>query len=297
MKEFKIKALHEDLSRYEDEALENLRKDLPVYHELQKLNLTIAEVRLSLATLIDFQEDRHYCDHCPGLEACAKMYPQHIMVLRKEGHFVERDFAPCEKKEAKTEAESLYAFRDFPDDWLGKDLRTLDKSGTRKEAIAAMAKIAQGQSRQWLYLVGNHRCGKSYIAATFANTLGKRKGYRAMCFCQTDAMIDELKRLSFDDKKGFEALMQRLERTELLVLDGFGNEFKSDFVYSSILFPLIRSRAQEGRLTVFVSDFKIAEVVEMYSSKNIGAARAKQFKQLLQTQCGKEFDITSAPLY
>ena len=297
MKVMKPKAIHEDLSPFEEEALQNLKNDPVVYKIIsEQLHLSVAEVRLALATLIDYQEDVHYCENCPGLEACAKLYPKHVMTLHKEGHFVERAFEPCKKQEKKDEASMLYALRDFNDEWLDKDLRNVDKSAGRKEIVSLMARIAKGESDRWIYLYGNHRSGKSFFAATFANTLGSKAGYRGMCFCSASSLIDELKRRSFDDKKGFETMMQTLEQAPLLVLDEFGNEFKSDFVFSSILFPLIHFRAQEGKLTVFTSDFKIDEVISMYSPK-IGPARAKQFNDLLLGQCKKEFDISGAPLY
>ena len=65
--------------------------------------------------------------------------------------------------------DNYYICDDFPKEWKNSTLRQLDLSDTRKQLIKKYSSFIKGDSSSWLYIFGNHKVGKSFIAVTFAN--------------------------------------------------------------------------------------------------------------------------------
>ena len=90
--------------------------------------------------------------------------------------------------------------------------------------------------------------------------------------------------------------MSRIQECPLLILDGFGDEYKSDFAFSTVLFPILRERAKRSLVTGFSSDFSFAQIEEMYSQK-VGKARAHQLIDLIQTKAKRAREVEGKSLY
>ena len=276
--------------------LDGLKKDELVYPFIQnELKITQKEANVYIAALLDYQEDVHYCANCPGLDKCNKNNPHFTMTLRREFGVIARHYDPCVKMRSLSSFYERYIVCSFNPDWRDATLQDIATSvSSRNTVIAQMSKIAAGLlNDRWLYLTGSNGSGKSYMLACFANFITTNKGKGA--FCDATQLIEELKGMSINDKDGFESRMKELREASILVLDDFGNEFKTEYSFTSILYPLLSYRAKEGKLTCFASDFKIDQIGAMYQAK-IGPERASQFKELLKYCCKKEYDVTGVRL-
>ena len=278
------------------EAMDSLRKDSLVYPFISKtLKLTNKEVERHLAALLDYQEDCHKCAECPGLELCNKKMPHFRLRLERDGELLNRHYDPCEKMLSLSSFKERYIRCNFPAEWRDNDLRSIEQSvASRAQVIETLADIEAGSSDRWVYIVGPNKSGKTFILASFANDITSERGKGV--FCDTESLLNELKNKSIKDKDSFDQFFSLVCNSSVLVLDNFGNEFKSEFVYTTILFPLLAYRDRENLPTAFASDFKIEQIVSMYRAK-IGFERGIQLKNLLTHRCKEEFDITGAPIY
>ena len=278
-----------------DKELEALKKDDLVYPFIQnELKITQKEANVFIAALLDYQEDVHYCANCPGLDQCAKNNPHFTMTLRREYGVIARHYDPCKKMQSLSSFYERYSICSFNPDWRDASLQDIAGSvSARNNVIAWMTKIASGVSDRWLYLTGRNGSGKTYMLACFANFITINKGRGA--FCDTTQLLEELKGMSINNKEGFERRMKDLRDASILVLDDFGNELKTEYTFTSLLFPLLSYRAKEGKLTCFASYFGIEQVASMYQAK-IGPERAAQFRDLLLFRCKKEYDVTGVRL-
>ncbi len=278
-----------------EEELNSLKKDDLVYPFIQnELKITQKEANMYIAALLDYQEDVHYCANCPGFDRCAKNNPHFTMTLRREDGVIARHYDPCKKMLSLSSFYERYSICSFSPDWRDATLQDIATSvSSRNIVIGWMTKIATGVSDRWLYLTGSNGSGKTYMLACFANFITTNKGKGA--FCDTTQLLEELKGLSINRKEEFEKRMKELRDASILVLDDFGNEFKTEYSFTSLLYPILAYRAKEGKLTCFASDFKIEQVASMYQAK-IGPERAAQFKDLLLYRCKKEYDVTGVRL-
>lgn len=286
-----------DMKDYINQLVNELRNDFEVYEQIKKLGLTLGEVKENVARLTDFRNDYNYCKNCPGIEACAKAIPHLTMELVKEGKYINLTYTPCQKLIEKIKLDNLYLFDDFPKEWKSSSVKTIDLTEKRRPIIKEFSKIVNGESSRWLYVTGNHKVGKSFLMVTLANEfVGMNLGTVAVI--NAPQRIKELTDLSYKSKDEFAQAMLSLSKVPLLLIDDFGEEFKSEYIRDTIILPLLSEREHQNLLTFFTSEFTFEEIQKMYSiGVNSGEIRGKQLMRLLKDMCGKEYDLSGVSLY
>ena len=271
-----------------------LRADEDVYARIKELGLTRKEVGDNLGMLLDYKADFSICRNCPGLEKCPKSNPGYALDITKDNGYLERRFSPCSKVVLRMKRDARYLVCDFADDLKEKTFRKdVELSKTRKDQLTKLFTV--NTKGNWVYITGPFNSGKSYILACFANDYADLKN-ETVAFADTTKLIDRLRNNSIKDKKAFSSEMGQLVDVPLLVLDGFGNEYKSDFAFSTVLYPLLAERARAKKITLFSSDFSYKDIEEMYG-KSVGLPRAKQLISLIKSMCGKEAVLDALNVY
>ncbi|MBQ1879352.1 MAG: ATP-binding protein [Bacilli bacterium] len=270
-----------------------LRADEDVYARIRELGLTRKEVGDNLGMLLDYKADFSICRNCPGLEKCPKSNPGYALDITKDNGYLERRFTPCHKVVLRMKRDARYILSDMPDEWKEKNFNDVDMSAARNVTLRKL--LTAQEKGNWFYLNGGFNSGKSYILACFANQYAEDNDV-SVAFVDTTRLIDRLRNYSIKDKKSFSEEMSKLTSVPLLVLDGFGNEYKSDFAFSTVLYPLLSERARNKNLTFFTSDFSYKDIEEMYA-KSVGLPRAKQLISLIKSMCGKEAVLDALNVY
>ena len=300
LKEFNQKDIIDqkvDMKKYIDELVSKLRSDDDVYESLKPFNLTLRQVKENIGKLADYQEDFNICKKCPGFEKCPKT-TQHIsMYVYKDGSYITTRNEPCKKMIEEMKIDSRYLIKDFPDGWRKSTTKKLNMLDDRLEIINDFADgILKKKSKKWLYVKGNHRVGKSFVLVSFANDYAKKKGKVAVI--NASKRFKELGDLVFSEKERFRKYLDALINVPLLVIDDFGEEYKSELIRDQIVLPLLNERAKNDRLTFFSSIFSIQEIQRLYSiGQSSGYIRGKQLGTLLTDMCKKEYDLTGVPIY
>ena len=286
----------EELEAMREKVLKEIHDDPLVYPIVSKeLKLSRKEAAENAGALSDLRDDIHYCASCPGYNECGKPHPHYCLKLVRDGEEIKRTYYPCWKAVSLRSFEKRYSHCSFDRDWRDCRFDQISKSAaSRSYVLAHMFKIANGEEKRWIYLTGQNGSGKSFMLAAFANEITTRYGKGA--YVDTASMLDELKSLSINNKTKFDAVMKELKEGTILVFDDFGNEPKSEYAYTTILFPLISYRAKESLLTAFNSDFTIEQIASMYKPK-IGFERADQLTKLLKSLCKKSFDVTGVNVF
>lgn len=270
-----------------------LRADEDVYARIKELGLTRKEVGDNLGMLLDYKADFSICRNCPGLEKCPKSNPGYALDITKDNGYLERRFTPCHKVVLRMKRDARYILSDMPEEWKEKNFNDVDMSAARNVTLRKL--LTAQEKGNWFYLNGGFNSGKSYILACFANQYAEDNDV-SVAFVDTTRLIDRLRNYSIKDKKSFSEEMSKLTSVPLLVLDGFGNEYKSDFAFSTVLYPLLSERARNKNLTFFTSDFSYKDIEEMYA-KSVGLPRAKQLISLIKSMCGKEAVLDALNVY
>ena len=247
-----------------------------------------------IVKIYDFASDLSFCKKCPGITLCNKQTPRLCTKIVYDHGVISRELVPCKKYLEYIKFKSQFKMRDFPEDWLNSVLKKIDRTDSRVEAIKKYQEYYEDQSTEWLYLVGEAGTGRSFLAANISIDIAKRE-LGPVAFIDVPSRFKELQ--GTKDATKFADLIDLYSNVPVLVLDDFGNEYKSDFVRESILFPILNNRAKKHLYTIITSDFDINDIVLMYQTNQASKPKAEQIKRLLKRMCGKEVNQGNISVY
>lgn len=292
--------LSDDLEQYKDEKLKELYQDPYFLEFLKQYDLPKEMVRDSLGIFLDYVDDQHYCEKCPGIEKCAKKVPCMIAIPVIEETGIERKMQMCPKMLARRSIEKKFLLYDFDTKWLDDDFfTTVDaKFGTRKKIITQLSNLINDKSDQSIYLFGKPRVGKSYLVATFLITYLKKHPTKKGAFLDAPIRLKELLDLSFADKNQFQQVLNSYIDVDVLVLDDFGSGYMSDYIRDSIVYPIINQRLKEGKTTIFISKLSLKNLETFLSLKSIGGKiQAGQIIDIILAMVKEEIPLEGISVY
>lgn len=292
--------LSNDLEQYKDEKLKELYQDPYFLEFLKQYDLPKEMVRDSLGIFLDYVDDQHYCEKCPGIEKCAKKVPCMIAIPVIEETGIERKMQMCPKMLARRSIEKKFLLYDFDTKWLDDDFfTTVDaKFETRKKIITQLSNLINDKSDQSIYLFGKPRVGKSYLVATFLITYLKKHPTKKGAFLDAPIRFKELLDLSFADKNQFQQVLNSYIDVDVLVLDDFGIGYMSDYIRDSIVYPIINQRLKEGKTTIFISKLSLKNLETFLSLKSIsGKIQAGQIIDIILAMVKEEIQLEGISVY
>ena len=207
---------------------------------------------------------------------------------------VSRVLVPCKEYLKLVKFKGQFIVRDFDDDWLTSELKRLDKTNERLEVLAKYKKFRDGESTEWIYIMGEAGTGRSFVAANLAIDIAKNE-LGPIAFLNAPMRFKEL--ASKKDNNQFNELLKKYEEVPVLVIDDIGNEYKSDYVRENILFPILNARSKAHLFTIFTSDFNINDITTMYLTNQASKPKVEQIKRLLKRCCGKEINLGEMSIY
>ncbi len=223
---------------------------------LHSLGIKDEEIPTYLPLLATYQENKKDIENDP------EAY-QMVLEISDSGKLTSHYEETEKQKEARHLSENYY-IRDFSDEWLDASLQSF-RTGREKELKKQIGTSLKDPYKNWFYLYGDLGTGKSYAFAAFCNDLARKN--KKVCFMNATKRFDEIKGLAIKNKETFDKVMKTLYNLDYLVIDDFGNEYKSDYVRDQIVMPLLIERAKNHKPTFFTSDYSLDEIEELYSTK------------------------------
>lgn len=302
MKEAKMEKLKVNIKvDSDDELLEKMKEMYRSCPQAIKycndLNIPPEKIDENIVKIYDFVNDINYCNKCPGVKKCAKQNPLLCTKIIYSHGEVDRQLVPCKELLKQIAFKNQFVVRDFEEDWLDSTLRSIDRNAGRDLALAKYRDFVKTKDNSWIYLTGSKNSGRSFFAAALTVDSARRER-GPICFLNSTLRLRELNDLGYGKRKEeFDKKLELYSNVPILVLDDFGNEFKTDFVRDAILFPILSTRAGKRLLTIFTSDFNINEVETLYSNTKAGAIRAKQIARLIKSMCKEEINLGEISIY
>lgn len=256
-----------------------------------------------------YVNDKKYCLNCRGFENCDKRNPffRHYKIdLTYDGVFTFQKLFPCDlqikyiEKNAPFVFENLIylgPFRDYQFSLISLKIKDLDAFGNRINLFKRCIEIVNAKKSKWIFIFGSLLSGKTYVSVAILNDflliLKKNNKEGSAAFLNFPKRISELQSIFFSDQKEFKKIINLYSSVSLLVIDNFGDEFKSEFIRDKIIWPILLSRAENNLITILNSRFNYDDIFKMYSLNNKDKVKGKQFVELLIKMCGNPFDIST----
>lgn len=281
MEKMQIKTImpKNELAAYREEQLQILKSDVSFYQELLDLGYSETQILNRISLFIDYHEDKKACENCLGLSFCKKERPYTQLCLVNEDDQIERKIRLCPFMQKRHRLEKQFLVHDFPDEWFGKsftrgDIDIHDDRQQLTRFITTM--IRESSLKNWLYLHGKTRLGKSYVLSVLCQDLIEKHPHKTCAFLNVPLRFKELSDLSFVDKAQMLEKLNTYINADILVLDDFGNEYQSDFVRDTILNPLLDARSKSNKITMFTSRYTLNELIELHGKTVAGKIKMKR---------------------
>ncbi len=256
-----------------DSLLNEILSDKELMELLHNLGLKDEEIPSYLPLLATYQDNKKEIEEDPNAL-------QMVLEIASDSGKLTSHYEETQKqKEARRLVENYY-LRDFSDEWLSSSLRSF-RTSREKELKKEISASLKDPYKNWFYIYGDLGVGKSYALASFCNDLA-RKG-KKVGFMSATKRFDQLKGIAIKDKDKFDKTMSALYELDYLVIDDFGNEYKSDYVRDQIIMPLLSERAKSHKATLFTSDYALSEIEELYSQKYGTKIIAKKLVNIIKS--------------
>ena len=276
------------------EMEEAVFSNLKALKYLRDLGLGDEAIKKNITKIYDFAVDMTNCKGCKGLGYCNKE-PKYLVnsVTYKNG-VVDRNIIPCKKYLEHTNFKKKFVTFDFPEEWLENKIHGNVynlKSKIKMEILMQYSSSIKGESNRWIFMQGGISSGKSFYAATLCVDAARNSELSKIAFINVPNRFKELSDMLFTKNPNFDSEIEKYKTADLLVLDDFGNEFKSDFVRDNILFPILSSRVRNRLFTIITSNYTIDECASMYETTKASKPKIEQIRQMLNLMCKKEYFI------
>ncbi|WP_027119676.1 ATP-binding protein [[Mycoplasma] testudinis] len=237
----------------------------------KSLNLSDVQYSLYLPKLWKVYLDNEACLKSSE-KKCLNPSGFHMCVkIQGERFLIEQVICKKQKKVLEQNAfKRNYLIRGFPERFL--DIKFCDKSidaswdGSRKKLLNFMNGQFKGKKTGGFYLYGSSGVGKSYITCLFTNHLAKTNKKIAYVFLP-DLLLRLLKSFS-DDKSEFDTSLNEMISADVLVFDDVGAETYRDWFVNEYFLRIINNRMSSDKMTIFVSNFSLAELERHYCKPN-----------------------------
>ena len=134
------------------------------------------------------------------------------------------------------------------------------------------------------YIYGASNTFKTLASIAMCNGYIKNKGYK-IAFINSFKRFKELNDLSFNKfkKEEYDEMFNNLINVKVLVIDGFGDEYKNSYLRDSIVIPLLKERFKKKDLiTIITSNSSIEDISNLYKLKDSTEYQSRILKELLQ---------------
>ena len=283
--------------RFMKQVEDSIFQNSVAYKYCRSLGLSDDQIRENAAKIYDFSEDVKNCKNCKGLKYCTKN-PQYLVTnITYEDGVVDRNIIPCKKYLEQVNFKKRFVIIDFPEEYydnhVKKDIVQMNTKAKQKILTKYMNTAVEKKSNGWIYIKGDMSTGKSFFAATLCVDAARNKAYESISYIDVPERFKELTDLAFQKSPKFTEMIDKIKNSEMLVLDDFGNEFKSDFVRENVLFPILSYRGKNRLFTIITSNYSIEDICTMYSTNNSSKPKVEQIRQLLQLMCKEEITLPS----
>lgn len=270
------------------QLLLEIENDKEILDELTNLGIHREELPFYVNLLFDYKCQKDECSSCPGSAKCnSERKISYMRLAIGDSGKLSYTLGPCPQEAEKERIKSNYLYRDFDDDGLSIVL----KKGEAKKTspLGKLMKCLDDPEHPWAYVTGEPGSGKTHQIIKICNDFCKND--LKVSFLNFPQRSEEMKNLAMKDRDSYKRMMNRLSASSLLVLDDFGDEYKSDYLFDTVLLPLLLDRSRKNKITFFISAYSLKDLSSIYSAASKTKASARRIIDLIKQKTDGEIEI------
>ena len=271
--------LNEDLESFKESCYKEIINNKEFYSLISE-EFSNEEINKNISKFFRYLKDYEIVKTLKTYEDCKKNNKYfYYSVSKKNNILIEKE------KEVPAYHDYIYyvnhfLYSDFDyDSYYKLDLKSIP----RKELVKQIRDRAKANVSLF-YIYGANNTFKTLSAIAMCNGYIKNKNYK-IAFINSFKRFKELNDLSFNKfkKEEYDEMFNNLINVKVLVIDGFGDEYKNSYLRDSIVIPLLKERFKKKDLiTIITSNSSIEEISNLYKLKDSTEYQSRILKELLQ---------------
>ena len=291
--------LSPQIGEMKQNSLLSLSKEKHIQSFIKENRIDTALMSEYWVELLDYNDDYKACLHCTSLDACPKEN-QGIKknLIYRDGE-ISLEIEGCRFSKTWEEKRTLlekFVVTNVKEEMLLTDLSALDilnkqeLTPNEKMALGYVIRYVNGLGDKGLFLHGDMGTGKTSLLAGLMNALAK-KG-KNIGFIHFPTYLIDLKS-SFSTGET-EYALDKIMKTDYLLLDGIGEENVTAWSRDEILLSILSYRLLNNLPTFFTSMYGYKDLTKVYTIKkgdeirvNTLISKMKQLTQEIMLDGGK----------
>lgn len=272
-----------------DQAIDSLFDDEDLKKFITENNLSSATVKAGLSILLDYKRTMVAING--GVRESSR-YPGYKMVLYLKYGKIAYTY---ERTDGKPISENRTIKRfGYPDEYLNADFSdfsmvTEQRREAYQYAMLFIHNFGTQEATKGMYISGNFRTGKTYLASAIGNEISK-KGYTVI-----EAYYPELSgilKASLSDDS-FQSIVEEMKYCDLLILDDFAGESVNPFIRDEALGVVLQYRMIKNKPIIITSNVPRKSIVNYLrkDGSEVEQTKAMRISERI-TELTKEFFIT-----
>lgn len=259
----------------------NSYENNPTFHKLvDNLKIPNKELMKYSTKLEDSSKELDNCKNCKNIFQCKNTIEGYVYYPTIENENLRFVYIPCKYKKNLDKKnkykENIYTF-DIPREIEEASMKNIDTDDPRRFETIKWIKnfideYKKGTTQKGLYLTGNFGCGKTYLLSAMLNELAK-DNHKVSIIYYPD-FLRKIKE-SFSSNDDYSGIINKVEKTELLLIDDIGAETTTPWARDEILGTILQYRMQEKLVTFFTSNLSVKELEEHLSVSSKGVEKVK----------------------
>ena len=234
------------------------------------------------------------CKNCVGLHTCRQAETGYVLGLQLDP-LLSFELQACAFQLdylKQTEHKAKYSVLDCPENYLLADVRNLLKVKADSQYIQSIKELplwlSQNQA-QGLYIYGGLGVGKTYLAMAILNYFAKQN--IKVAFVNVPELAYQFySSYTEDDQRAIK--LERLRNANVVVFDDIGAETYSSYFRDEVLFPLLNTRMDQKRMTLFTSNHDFANLAVHFRFNAKGDDESLKSRRLME-----RIERLAKPLY
>ncbi len=250
-----------------------------------KLKLSYEELSKYTTTLEDCSLEYKNCLSCKCLLECKNKVYGHAFLPEVKNGKLRFGYKPCKFK-LKEQKEFSYLNNIYmsseANDIKFARFEDIDvKDVTRLPVIKALTEFIENyrnnKKQKGIYLQGSFGSGKTYLISATFHELAK-DGIKGAIIFWPEFLTDLKASFGKDD---FQDKLNRIKKSELLLIDDIGAENVTPWSRDDVLCPILQYRMQENLTTFFTSNFTL-DALEEHLATSVNGVEIVKSKRIME---------------
>lgn len=254
-----------DFNSYKQERLVKFYDNSYIKDFIDNNNLSTSFVADNFTCFDECLSSLEECEKCKGFELCKQKKKGEVVGLDYDG-ILTNTIICCKHYLFNRKLEDLksrFVYSDIPT--INYDLSlnniVLDEDEI-KNLFALCYNIFDGTTNNGLYIYGDLGVGKTYMCIALANSLVKAN--KKVSFIKINDFVTKMSQLIRDDAYEYEKLVNRIKKSDYLILDDIGSESVTEFSRDRLLFNILDYRMENKLCTIFTSNLDLNGLLKHY---------------------------------